>query len=112
MHGAVAEDFRERTSEKKSKRQPAESLEASLRQSLRRFCVSDSRRKGSHWDTSIQNKGTSATVKATDLSPTNWVFGLLNLFFSLFRYGTVVHQFNLRFDNVWYELILPSKATM
>ncbi|GKU94422.1 hypothetical protein SLEP1_g7920 [Rubroshorea leprosula] len=55
-----------RTSERgteKSKRQPAESLEVSLRQSLRKFCVSDGRRKGSHWDTSIQNKGTSATVK-------------------------------------------------
>ncbi|GKV37325.1 hypothetical protein SLEP1_g45365 [Rubroshorea leprosula] len=45
-------DFRE-----KSKRQPAESFEASLRQSLRRFCVSNGRRKGSHWDTSIENKG-------------------------------------------------------
>ncbi|GKV52694.1 hypothetical protein SLEP1_g59265 [Rubroshorea leprosula] len=56
-----------RTSGRKSGRQPAESLEASLKWSLCRFCVSDGRRKGSHWDTSTENKGDKRDSKGLQI---------------------------------------------
>ncbi|GKV21296.1 hypothetical protein SLEP1_g31291 [Rubroshorea leprosula] len=78
-----------RTSEKKSEKQPAESLKVSLRQSLRGFCASDGRCMGSRWDTS----GYRSEFYKLGFCSSRFIF-------PLFGYGIVVHQFNLRFYHV------------